>query len=874
LDVDARLARAATVAVAISICAHAHAGGTTADDARALFDLPPPKAAPAETCGALGSFGCVMPTDPMEAFAPAAVGDVLAASWLADLPRADATHDRLAAYVAGTSQDAIGLFVPGVSAIENRWLVEGAPAEDLRTGNAGTRVPLAFLASIGVATGGFAARDRASTGAIVDAELRRGGASHEVEAAAWLTAGAPARDVVDASYLPITGAFGVQTAATAAVAAGGPAPVRGGWYFAGVQARVQPARFTGTARRLVDANDDGMPDRDASGALATEVVSTRGETTTTFDVPFLARAGVARGAHDLALTLVGDWSGDTAFDPMATLSAGAIDRRRLTGDAIATWRGRWTRTRALVQWAWHRDAVAQSAHDPAAASIAQLKTAFVPNGALLPDDFALGAACDDAAADDPYPLIANCPIARGYFARGGAGQLTDTTADRPSMTASLAHGVGDHRLEAGVTGEDARMVEHDRFTGGMLVRSLFGPDETDTRFVELGEGPDRCDGVPCRFLDEASTTYRARSAAAWLEDTWRPDPRVAADIGAREEYVHLGSAPSLHELLPRAALAWDPLGGGTSRVFIGFARTVPAMPIELARTIAPGPTTMDTVLLPGAPGVDFLHPHPGAALAIGTEPMLVDDITAGGELAARSAVRLGLAFQWRVLRRAIDSDGTLITDVPARRDSGAVTVQLATAPGGPLAVRLAYTYARAVGDWSGPADPLTGATFYAGPDFAGTPPVGSVPSDLGHRLIAEVVTTRRMGTSLLIVGGRATLTSGAPLGAVDGTGSVILARGSLGRTPLATAADIHIALRRGRVELGLDVRNLFDHRPATAADERYTPNTVAPIIGGDPAALVFARTDEGGIPERNPSYGSPTAFLAPLTATLYARAAY
>ena len=100
---------------AVTLLSAPAAAGPSTDDARALFDLTPPAVAPAETCAALGTFGCVMPTDPMETFAPAAVGDVLSASWLRDLPRADATHDRLAAYAAGASQDAIGLYVPGTA---------------------------------------------------------------------------------------------------------------------------------------------------------------------------------------------------------------------------------------------------------------------------------------------------------------------------------------------------------------------------------------------------------------------------------------------------------------------------------------------------------------------------------------------------------------------------------------------------------------------------------------------------------------------------------------------------------------------------------------------------------------------------------------
>src|SRR4029077_2319751 len=100
----------------------------------------------------------------------------------------------------------------------------------------------------------------------------------------------------------------------------------------------------------------------------------------------------------------------------------------------------------------------------------------------------------------------------------------------------------------------------------------------------------------------------------------------------------------------------------------------------------------------------------------------------------------------------------------------------------------------------------------------------------------------------------------------DGDGAILLARGTFARTPPATAADIHVALRRGGFEGGLDVLDVFDQRTAGRVDEHYTSDAGRAIAGGSPADLVFARGDDGSVLARNPSFGQPTAFLAPLTA--------
>src|SRR6185312_2085542 len=116
--------------------------------------------------------------------------------------------------------------------------------------------------------------------------------------------------------------------------------------------------------------------------------------------------------------------------------AAGIDGTTVEGDAIATWQGRWEHTRATAQLAWHRANRWESARDPAAANIPQLLSAYVPTP--LAEDPVLGAACTDDVPSDKYPLIPNCPVPFGWFTSGGAGALTDSTGDRPSVSVDVA----------------------------------------------------------------------------------------------------------------------------------------------------------------------------------------------------------------------------------------------------------------------------------------------------------------------------------------------------------------------------------------------------------------------------------------------------
>ena len=154
----------------------------------------------------------------------------------------------------------------------------------------------------------------------------------------------------------------------------------------------------------------------------------------------MLRGGLDRGVHAVDLSLVGVTGSDARYLFNSTLQAAGVDGTTFAGDAIATWRGTWTNTRARGQLAWHRTMRRESARDPAAADIPQLLAAYVPTE--LAQDPVLAAACTDLMAPDQYPLIPNCPVPVGWFASGGAGPLTDTAHTPCCPIGRLQHAPG------------------------------------------------------------------------------------------------------------------------------------------------------------------------------------------------------------------------------------------------------------------------------------------------------------------------------------------------------------------------------------------------------------------------------------------------
>jgi hypothetical protein len=863
------------LAVLIGLTASAHA------DPRDVFGLPA-KAPQTVDCRDGKDFGCAAATDPLADGTTFGLTTWLDARYLLSLPVGDATHDQVAHYALGVGRDEVGLVIGGATGLENRWTIEGAPTESVRTGAAETRVPLAFLDGILVTAGGFAARDRVSTGGTIEARLRKGGAHHEVEAYAWLTTIAPSRhaDIASDTYQVRRLAVDPANGVSAAVVATGPlGDLLGGraWYAAGIAPTLRTTDFSWTAGRLVDRDQDGVPDG-LPGLPEGELIEKYTRTPLTYFVPAMARAGLDRGPHHVELSLLGSVSQDVFYLADSTLQAGGVNLDAFIGDAIANYRAEWPETKLTAQLAWHHVTRTQSARDPAAANMPQLNSAYIPS--TLPDDPVLAGQCDDTSPGDPYPNIPNCPVPAGFFASAGAGELINTTSDRPSITADIAHRIDNHVVRAGATGEDARYVSTSRFTGGELDFSLFPGHISQRQFLDPNLACSADVTQPCATSETSVLTYRTRYTAAYVEDTWHPEPGITVDGGLRWELMWVG--PVLHfsdELAPRFGASWDPLGGGRSRVWTSAGRSFALLPAGLGSTLIGTDRTVDNITSPFGVG-RFIETGAPIKVAADVEPIAQDELTLGAEVALARAVKLRGWLQGRWLERGITTTQNGF-DNPGRdgsqsatRDTELLAVELATAPAANTVLRVGYLYAMTLGSYVGPYDPREGAILYASTDFQVQPLnlVGPLPTDLGHRLYFEASRRGRVGDVGLAIATRFTVASGRPrdvLGEGDSGLIYLIPRGMAGRGPMQSQANIRLAASWRGFDLTLDLINLFDRRTATNVDPVYAgPASIVPIQGGCYGDLVFLRDVDGAAPTRRTTYDLASAFQSPFSAVL------
>ncbi len=864
----------------------------TADDAAPpatdLFGLDEP-AVMAATCADARSLPC--PVDDQRA--PAAWMTRLSAERLARLPLATADLDSGAGLAVGAGRDDAGVHYAGATSVDNRWLLDGAAVDSPRLGTLGVRVPLAFLDELVITTGGFSVRDRAATGAVIDARLREGGDAHVRRGGVWLGVGAPPRltEVARGEYRSFQGRLADQRTFDTELVVSGPLGHAGGarlWYAAGIAPRLWDASLVRHAWRRADRDGDAVADRTATGLLVHERIGTAERGALAWSVPVMARVGARSTHHQLAASALVASGGDPRWTVTAEESAAGVDRRDLDAALSASWRGTWPTLRARVQATWFRDARTESPRG-AGGDGPDLGLGYIPppDAAVGGADGAVRAGCEDETAADPYPGFTNCPFPTGYYHVGGVGQLNDVVQDRPGVLGEVERTVGDHALAAGVSGEDARVVLRTRYSGGLLRRQLGEAAYIDYRLVQLGTGAgfdDVCgDAVSCDWLDEHQRTIRTRHLAGWLADTWRPGAAVAVEYGLRAESSQIGESVKVRDLLPRLGASWDVVGHGRSRLFAGWGRYAAVLPAGTGEGVFAGPTIYSQINF-GPTTSHALASSGAVAVADGLRGVRVDEALAGLELGAADVARVGVVVRHRHLGRTLEDQAGVLTVVgadpaagaAATRDLTEVGVSLENSPGAGVHLRMGYAWSRLRGNWPGPYDPVDGFGLYLSSMFDrdAVNATGELPNDQPHRYFAEIAGRGRRHGLDLDLAVRATASSGRPRSVRTIAGqSFLIPRGAAGRLPTVAQANVRLAARRGRVTVSLDVLNLFDRRGTVAVDEVYVIDDLLPIDGGEEPDLVFAKdnVDDSSPARVNRRYGQPSRFQAPLLALLGVR---
>jgi len=858
--------RAALVIAILGAPATAGAGDP---DALFGFDEPPPPEtsdAP-DPCDALPIvWACASLAGDEPEPAPAVIREHLTRTQLWDLGAADGSWITGARRALGASTDP---FAPapafaGASALENRWTLDGLPVDAVTDGAPELRVPLAFLTSIDVLSGGLPASARASTGAVIDGQLRGGGADDEgLEAHLWLGAGAPARaarEPVD-TFDPLILDADPLRSLTATVTAGGHSQrlrFLDAWYFVGFGVEADGDGSTRLARRLADADGDGRYDRDDDQALIKDTIEARDVGGSAFAVPYLARFGGARGPHRAAVTVIGSAASDARRAADGTVAATTIDRTSSVIDLMATWDARWGATELHLAAGWHH-----ARRDEAGADGVQIGTAYLPDPGDVPDDATLASACVEESG-----TLDLCPLSTGYYVRGGAGLLTDTTSDRPTASAEVAHRVhahGLHRVAIGATLEDARLRVHRRFSGGSIERRLSEDIILTTRYD--GESDTR--------------TYRTRSLAAYVEDAWRPIAGLTVQGGVRWESMEVGTALRFRDqVAPRFAISADPTERGRSRLYVSWGRYFPLLPASLGPAVI-GEADLLTTIESGLGSTETVRSGDPLPIADELEPPMVEEAVAGAEWVIAERLHVGATYRARWLRRGLEDvtvGGALTFANPERqrRSSRDVLAWFGNAPDADLHVRVGYARTRLDGSWSGPHDPDEGTTLYRSSFDGETTSLGLLPLDTPHRLFIETIGHRAAGPWQLTIGARFQVASGVPVGAFGGAAGEVplLPRGSLGRTPTTSSVLVHVGAVRGRLAIGLDVLDVFDRRAPAAVDQRWTTDDVRPIEGGDAADLLWLRTIDDDRARPNPGYGTASRYLPPVSARLSATFTY
>ncbi len=615
---------------------------------------------------------------------------------------------------AGSQGDLYGISFGGSTSAENTYIVEGLNTTDPGFGLLSTNLPNEFIYETEVITGGYNAEYGRSTGAVINVVTKSGSNEFHGSVFSYWTPGALVATQKD---IPTAGSSIFRSDDLAnrfdvGAEVGGPIVKDKVWFHVGFNPSFNTTTVNRDIKTQVDDNGDGVPDTDANGFTILRKIDDpaahRSYDDSTAQYYYTAKInGAVNPNHQGQVSFLGSQrSHQDIFSVTGEPSATQLD----IDEGIIDVSGKWTskfndnKTQVDVVAGLHSDDINQSPHIAAGAGsqvryeTARPLTDFMSQEGMVPG------ACDDGAANDPYPMIENCPAQ--LYRTGGVGFLEDDNAKRLVGIASVTQRVnaaGHHTFKAGVEVEDQNYDSARQYTGDGWYRQRSSGLWTIRTFqTVVKNGPLQCgpdingDGTPdatCATVDgNLTSNTHTRNLGAYLQDSWAIRPNLTLNAGVRYEQQTLFTADALHGTIsnvtgepipdvafklgnmiaPRVGVIYDWTNEGKSKAFAHWGRFYESIPMDINVRAYGGEIIAIDYYLPTACDLDnpvgscdsnqLIFPLTFGDSDVlhdpGIKAQYMDEVVAGTEYEVLPDLKVGATYVHRNLGRAIEDVST------------------------------------------------------------------------------------------------------------------------------------------------------------------------------------------------------------------------
>jgi len=651
------------------------------------------------------------------------------------------TFGQVLGAVGGSENDFYGTTISGSTSIENTYIVDGLNTTDPGLGLLTTNLPNEFVQETEVITGGYNAEYGRSTGGVINVITKSG--SNELHGSAY-SYWKPGALVAESKAVSRAGSSidrenNLSNQFDVGAEVGGPIVKDRLWFHAGVNPTFLQEDMSRIVKTQVDRDSDGQPDVDENGFNILEPVKTS-------KLPLNRTTYYYEGKLTGAVTPDHQGSFSLAGSPTTYDQYGNTTRTQVTGtrssldsqfnenilDTSAKWTSKFfdNKTQVDAVVGFHFDDKKQK---PGTALGDSSQIRFDPSRSLTEfsdleqQDFgAVPEACMDGGANDPYPMIVNCPVT--FYRTGGLAFNEDTKASRQSALLSVTQrvqGLGHHVFKVGADVEQQRFLDSRYYPGGALyiqkstywqINRFNTPDTNGTIpcGIDFGNG-----SASCREIengDELSADTHTRNYSTYAQDSWSILPNLTVNAGLRWEQQTLFTADGIagkvspttgkripdvalklnNMVAPRIGLIYDPTQEGRAKVYGHYGRFYESIPMDINSRAYGGEVTNIHYLAPAGcdPNVttgaancnetnadtDYGSINYGGGeelVAPGLDAQYMDEQVLGAEYEILPDFKIGAAYIRRNLGRVIEdvsTDGaaTYIIANPGEVDQAAV----------------------------------------------------------------------------------------------------------------------------------------------------------------------------------------------------------